>query len=165
MVVLFMIRKLLLMRDNHDKLEFFLALINQGADVNHNTYMLVRTCSLDLVEKLMIELGNSKKHVQQQALSALKYVQTLLQKSDFSSTSSTQGREPDILSGFLQAYLLRVLIKINNTLSESKGYANKNGAKSIELHLKMVNGLNEIIGIIGTKTHLMMSQVLRLLNV
>jgi methyl coenzyme M reductase subunit C len=146
------------MRDNHDKLEFFLSLINQGADVNHNTYMLVRTCSLDLVEKLMIELGNSKKHVQQQALSALQYVQTLLQKSDFTANSLTQGRE-DVLSGFLQAYLLRVLIKINNTLSESKVSVSKNGAKSIELHLKMVNGLNEIISHIGTKAHLMMSQV------
>jgi hypothetical protein len=145
------------MRDNHDKLEFFLDLINQGADVNHNTYMLVRTCSLELVEKLMIELGNSKKHVQQQALSALKFVQTLLQKSDF--TGTTTAREPDVLSGFLQAYLLRVLIKINNTLSESKISVNKNGAKSIELHLKMIDGLNEIISHIGTKSHLMMSQV------
>jgi hypothetical protein len=144
------------MRDNHDKLEFFLALINEGADVSQNTYMLVRTCSLDLVEKLMIELGNSKKHVQQQALSALNYVQTLLQKSDM----ATQGREPDILSGFLQTYLLRVLIKINNTLSESKDSVNKNGAKGIELHLKMINGLNEIISHIGAKSHLMMSQVL-----
>jgi hypothetical protein len=103
----------------------------------------------------MIELGSSKKHIQQQAFSALKYVQTLLQKSE----GVNQLPETDILSGFLQTYLLRVLIKINNTLAESKNVTSKNTAKSIEIHLKMINGLNEIISHIGAKAHLMMSQV------
>lgn len=59
--------KLLLLHSNRrDRLEFFLNLINNGGDVNLDTYNLVKTCSHELVEKLVIELGNARDSVRKE---------------------------------------------------------------------------------------------------
>lgn len=71
-------------------------------------------------------------------LDSIKYVQELLQKDQ-------------TLSQFLQTYLLRVLIKINNSI----------GCHDVEeRNVKMIASLVMIIEYIGPDVYLMSSQVL-----
>lgn len=96
----------------------------------------------------------------------------LLQRSDFSSegigggladlsssaSALTPSNTPDALSGFLQTYLLRVLMNVNNTFADNQSL-NHRSILVVE-HAKMIQSLTAVIGLIGQKVHLTMAQVL-----
>ncbi|KAJ3219045.1 hypothetical protein HK099_004838 [Clydaea vesicula] len=133
--------QILLNNDKRTKLEFFLNLLNSGG--NYDIVDVAKTCSTDLVEKLAIELGDPNNR--KKAETELNYVRQL--------------NECEVLSDFLQTYLLRVLININKNIN-----LNEEVQADIPYQIKLLKSLNEMIKMIGRNIYTMLSQIMATLQ-
>ncbi|KAK9718192.1 hypothetical protein K7432_005656 [Basidiobolus ranarum] len=139
--------------DIHEAIMFFLSIAS--SDFNNITMTsLLKSCSLLLVVKLAIELGDEEEGRRLKALAALRLVESKLRNEIPQDSNISE----DSLSTFLRHYFLGVLSHINESINDL------HGNQSSENKLKTVRSLGSLINLIGHSVYPMTPQIMATLQ-
>ncbi|ORX89906.1 hypothetical protein K493DRAFT_288711 [Basidiobolus meristosporus CBS 931.73] len=139
--------------DIHEAIMFFLSIAS--SDFNNITMTsLLKSCSLLLVVKLAIELGDEEEGRRLKALAALRLVESKLRNEIPQDPTMSE----DSLSAFLRHYFLGVLSHINESIND----LHRN--QSAESKLKTVRSLGSLISLIGHSIYPLTPQIMATLQ-
>ncbi|KAJ3091648.1 serine/threonine-protein kinase M1 [Quaeritorhiza haematococci] len=117
---------------------------------------LLRSCSLMLVTKLAIEMGDARESRKQKANLALRVVEAKLTSDEKSTNGNMIGTSSidsaSSLSAFLNGYILGILSHMNGDIMDSTGM------KTIAHKVKIIRSLTQLMRLIGTDIHSVMPQ-------